>query len=236
MVSKAFGSMGPSPCLWPGACLTNVEAGQVVFAQGDHADGVFHLRVGKVKLTTLSQQGKEAIVALLGPGDFFGEACLAGQRTRTTTATAMVAAAVSHFDQAAVLRLAHDDAEFAKTFIAFLLTRNLRLEADLIDQLFNSCEKRLARLLLLLANFGTDETLQPKLPKISQETLAEMIGTTRPRVNVLMNKFRRLGLIAYDGTIEVRPSLLQAVLSDQDAPARRPPRANLAGETDFGLG
>ena len=187
---------------------------QTVFAQGDQADAVFYIRAGKVKFSVVSEQGKEAVVAILDAGHFFGEGCLAGQTRRMATATTMTDGAVVRLDKAAVVRVIQHEPEFSEVFIAHLLGRNIRVEADLVDQLFNSSEKRLARLLLLLANFGKEEEPEPMIAKISQETLAEMIGTTRSRVSHFMNKFRKLGFISYNGGIEVHRSLLNVVLHE----------------------
>ena len=188
--------------------------GQLVFQQGDPADALFYIQSGKVKVTTLSRHGKEAVVAILGPGDFFGEGCMAGQPLRISSAEAMEDALVSRLSKDAVTRALRDRPEFSALFMAYLLARNIRIEADLIDHLFNSSEKRLARLLLLLANFGKDGTPQPIASPISQEILADMIGTTRSRVSFFMNKFRRLGFIEYNGHLEVHSSLLGIVLHD----------------------
>jgi CRP/FNR family cyclic AMP-dependent transcriptional regulator len=205
----------------PGRTITNYRAGRVIYSQGDIADAVFYIQDGKVKLSVNSTQGKEAVVALLGPGDFCGEACLGGQIKRVGTATIMADAVIARISKAAMVAAIHRNPSLAEMFIAYTLNRTLRVEADLIDQLFNSSEKRLARLLLLLANFGKEGSPQPIAVKISQETLAEMIGTTRPRVNAFMNKFRKLGFIDYNGGISVNASLLSAVLSEQmDGPDR----------------
>jgi CRP/FNR family cyclic AMP-dependent transcriptional regulator len=188
---------------------------QIVFSQGDPADAVFYIRKGKVKVTVVSEQGKEAVVALLGGDDFFGEACLAGQATRIATVAAITESIIVRLERAAIVRLIQTDPAFSELFIAHLLDRTIRVEADLVDQLFNSSEKRLARLLLLLANFGKEGKREPVIAKISQETLAEMIGTTRSRVSFFMNKFRDLGFIDYNGGIAVHSSLLNVVLHDQ---------------------
>jgi CRP-like cAMP-binding protein len=190
-------------------------ADQIVFAQGDPADSVFYLQNGKVKLTVVSEQGKEAIVAILGANDFFGEGSLAGQKHRLGTAATIMESIIVRLDKAAILRVIRQEPAFAEMFIAHLLGRTMRVEADLVDQLFNSSEKRLARLLLLLANFGKEDNPEPMIAKISQETLADMIGTTRSRVSFFMNKFRRLGFIDYNGGIEVHRSLLNVVLNDE---------------------
>jgi CRP/FNR family transcriptional regulator, cyclic AMP receptor protein len=194
--------------------ILKLSKDQTVFAQGDRADAVFYIREGKVKFSVVSEQGKEAVVAILDAGDFFGEGCLAGQTRRMATARTMTDAAVVRLEKAAVVRVIQHEPEFSEVFIAHLLGRNIRVEADLVDQLFNSSEKRLARLLLLLANFGQAEEPEPMIAKISQETLAEMIGTTRSRVSHFMNKFRKLGFISYNGGIEVHRSLLNVVLHE----------------------
>ena len=197
-----------------GRSITEPRDGEIIFSQGDPADALFYIQEGKVKVTTLSSHGKEAVVAILGAGDFFGEGCLAGQPLRISTVAAMADSNIARLDKAAVVRVMHDEPAFSGLFMEHLLARNIRMEADLIDQLFNSSEKRLARLLLLLANFGKDGTPQPVVAKISQEMLAEMIGTTRSRVSSFMNKFRRLGFIDYNGHLEVHSSLLSIVLHD----------------------
>src|ERR1700719_706961 len=188
---------------------------EIVFSQGDPADAVFYIQSGKVKVTVVSEQGKEAVVAMLGPNQFFGEGCLAGQARRIATVATIMDSVIVRLEKAAIVRVIHREPAFSEMFIAHLLSRAIRVEADLVDQLFNSSEKRLARLLLLLANFGKDEKPEPVLAKISQETLAEMIGTTRSRVSFFMNKFRKLGLIDYNGSIEIHSSLLNVVLRDQ---------------------
>ncbi|MFD0987050.1 Crp/Fnr family transcriptional regulator [Methyloligella solikamskensis] len=191
------------------------EPGTDVFSQGDTADAVFYISKGKVKIRVLSDQGKEAVVALLGEEQFFGESCLVGQLQRIATATTITAASITRIAKSEIVRMIHADPAFSESFIIHLLNRAVRTEADLVDQLFNSSEKRLARTLLLLANFGSDSGPQPVIAKISQETLAQMIGTTRGRVSFFMNKFRKLGFISYNGRIEVHQSLLNAVLHDQ---------------------
>jgi CRP-like cAMP-binding protein len=188
---------------------------QIVFSQGDLADAVFYIQKGKVKVTVVSEQGREAVVAILGADEFFGEACLAGQAQRISTATTMSEAVIVRLERAAIIRVIHDEPAFSEMFIAHLLGRTIRVEADLVDQLFNSSEKRLARVLLLLANFGKEGKPEPIIAKISQETLAEMIGTTRSRVSFFMNRFRKLGFITYNGSIHVHSSLLNAVLHEQ---------------------
>jgi CRP-like cAMP-binding protein len=193
--------------------LLTYRRGGVVFAQGEAADDVRYLQKGAVKLSVLSRLGKEAVVAILGPGDFFGEGVLAGQAVRIGTATATMTTRVLTIEKTVMLRLLRSDPAFSGRFISYMLTRNIRVEADLVDQLFNSSEKRLARTLLLLARYG-GKNPQRTIPRISQETLAEMIGTTRTRVNFFMNKFRKLGLIEYNGTLKVNSALLSVVLHD----------------------
>jgi CRP/FNR family cyclic AMP-dependent transcriptional regulator len=188
--------------------------GAVVFAQGAQANSVFYVQEGGIKLSVLSSAGKEAVVAMLGPGDFFGEGCLAGQPLRMGTATAVMRTALLRIPKRDMVRMLHEHAEFSDRFLAHMLTRNIRIEEDLVDQLFNSSEKRLARTLLLLARYGKEDTTPRVLPKLSQETLAEMVGTTRSRVNFFMNKFRKLGLIEYNGGLKVNSSLLSIVLHD----------------------
>ncbi|AZG75885.1 Crp/Fnr family transcriptional regulator [Methylocystis rosea] len=208
-----------------GRSTSNWNKGQVIFSQGDPADALFFIQEGKVKVTTLSTQGKEAVVAILGASDFFGEGCLAGQKLRISTLTAITDCTLSRVEKATVIRLLHDNPDFSALFMTYLLARNIRIEADLIDQLFNSSEKRLARLLLLLANFGQEGSPQPILASITQETLADMIGTTRSRVSFFLNKFRRLGFIEYNGHFTVHSSLLNVVLHDD-------PRAALSSQAD----
>jgi CRP-like cAMP-binding protein len=186
-----------------------------IFSQGDFADAVFYIQKGKVKVTVVSEQGKEAVVAMLGRDEFCGEGCLAGQPRRMATATAMTDCEIMRLEKWAVVRIIHDEPQFSEMFVAHLLARTIRVEEDLVDQLFNSTEKRLARALLILANFGKEGRPEPIIPKVSQETLAEMIGATRSRVSHFMNKFRELGFIDYNGNIEVHSSLLSVVLHDQ---------------------
>jgi CRP/FNR family cyclic AMP-dependent transcriptional regulator len=197
-----------------GQSVGKYRNGQTVFAQGDAADAVFYIQKGKAKVTVVSEQGKEAIVAILSADDFVGEACLAGQTRRIATVTAMTDSVIVRIEKAVVIRRLHEEPAFSEMLMAHILNRAIRVEADLVDQLFNSSEKRLARLLLLLANYGKDTKPEPILAKISQETLAEMIGTTRSRVSFFMNKFRKLGLIQYNGSIEVHSSLLNVVLHE----------------------
>jgi CRP/FNR family transcriptional regulator, cyclic AMP receptor protein len=198
-----------------GRSISKYRKDQVVFSQGDPADAVFYIQKGKVKVTVVSDQGKEAVVALLGAAEFCGEGCLAGQPRRMATVTAMTDCTIMRLDKTRIIRVLHDEPGFSEVFISHLLARTIRVQEDLVDQLFNSSEKRLARLLLLLANFGKEGRPEPIIAKISQETLAEMIGTTRSRVSFFMNKFRRLGFVDYNGSgLEVHSSLLNVVLHD----------------------
>ena len=198
-----------------GKTILEFRKDEHVFKQGDVADAVFYIHKGKVKLTVLSEQGKEAVVAILEPGQFFGEGCMNGHKLRISTTTAMDDCLITSITKSAMIAAIHDEPKFSELFMTYLLTRNSRIEEDLIDQLFNSSERRLARLLLLLANFGKEGSPQPISPNISQATLAEMVGTTRSRVSHFMNKFRKLGLISYNGHIEVNSSLLSAVLHEK---------------------
>jgi CRP/FNR family transcriptional regulator, cyclic AMP receptor protein len=197
-----------------GRSIVDYRKNQVVFAQGDKAETVFYLRKGKVKLTVVSNQGKEAVVAILGEGEFFGEGCLIAQPLRMATATTLMPCSIMRLEKAAMVRVLHAEPTFSERFITHLLARNIRVEEDLVDQLFNSAEKRLARVLLLLANFGKEGKPEAVIPKISQETLADMIGTTRSRVSFFMNKFRKLGFIYYNDGLEVHSSLLNIILHD----------------------
>jgi CRP-like cAMP-binding protein len=194
--------------------VVSYAKGKIVFSQGQPSDAVMYIQKGSVKMSVLSRTGKEAVVAMLGPGDFFGEGALTGQSIRIGTATATAPTTVLIIEKAAMLRLLRDEPTFSERFIAYMLARNLRIEADLVDHLFNSSEKRLARALLLLSRYGDQRGPERRIPKISQETLAEMIGTTRSRVNFFMNKFRDLGFIEYNGDIKIDPSLLSVVLHD----------------------
>jgi CRP-like cAMP-binding protein len=198
-----------------GRTISGYQKNQVVYRQGDPADSVFYMQRGKAKVTVISALGKEAVVAVLGPGDFFGEGCLGGQDLRLATVTTLGECSITSIPKVQIVGIIHTEPAFAELFIAHLLARNKRVEEDLVDQLFNSSEKRLARALLLLANFGKEGDPEPILAKISQETLAEMIGTTRSRVSFFMNKFRQLGLITYNGHIEVHRSLLNLVLHEK---------------------
>ena len=200
-----------------GKTIFDCRKNQIVFSQGEIADAVFYIQQGKVKLTVVSEQGKEAVVAILGPGHFFGEGCLNGHPLRIATArTVDDDCVVTRLEKATMIATIHQEPEFSELFMSYLLTRNSRIEEDLIDQLFNSSEKRLARLLLLLANFGKEGKPEPIVGKFSQETLADMIGTTRSRVSKFMNKFRDLGLLSYSGSsIEVHSALLSVLLNDK---------------------
>jgi CRP/FNR family transcriptional regulator, cyclic AMP receptor protein len=198
-----------------GKTMLKFHSNQKVFAQGEVADTVFYIQKGSVKLTVVSEHGKEAVVGILESGQFFGEGCMNGHPLRIATTTAMEECVITSITKEAMIELLHEEPKFSELFMAYLLTRNGRIQEDLIDQLFNSSEKRLARLLLLLANFGKEGSPQLVSPNISQETLAEMIGTTRSRVSFFMNKFRKLGLISYNGRIEVHNSLLDAVLHEK---------------------
>jgi CRP-like cAMP-binding protein len=211
------------PTFDPKAFLATVSRGrtvsayrkeEVVFLQSSPADAVFYIQNGKIKIVVASKQGKEAVIAILGPGDFFGEGCLIGQPLRLATARAMAESEVMRLGKAEMIRVLHAEAAFGELFMAHLLTRNSRIEEDLVDQLFNSSEKRLARTLLILANFGKDGGPQPITTPISQETLAEIIGTTRSRVSQFMNKFRKLGFIEYNGHLHIHSSLLSVVLRE----------------------
>jgi CRP-like cAMP-binding protein len=213
-----------------GKTISVYRKDQIIFSQGEVADTIFYLQKGGVKIVVLSDQGKEAVVGILEPGQFFGEGCMNGHSLRIATSTATEESLITSISKSAMIAVLHDEPKFSELFVAYLLTRNSRVEDDLIDQLFNSSEKRLARLLLLLAKFGKEGSPTPISPSISQETLAEMIGTTRSRVSFFMNKFRKLGLISYNGKIEVHNSLLDAVLrekpqlqrdGDADTPEKR---------------
>jgi CRP-like cAMP-binding protein len=197
-----------------GRTLVKYRRNQVIFAQGDAAEAVYYIEDGRIKVTVVSDQGKEAVVAIHDKGDFFGEACLTGQPRRLATATAMTDGVIMRLDKASIVRVLHDEPKFSDMFMSYLLTRTVRVEADLVDQLFNSSEKRLARVLLLMANFAKEGRPETVISKMSQETLAEMIGTTRSRVNVFMNKFRKLGFVEYNGEMKVHSSLLNIVLHD----------------------
>jgi CRP-like cAMP-binding protein len=219
MASKKNPSFDPRSFLskvGEGRSIGKYRKDQIVFSQGDPADAVFYIQSGKVKVTVVSEQGKEAVVAILGADNFFGEGCLAGQPRRMATVSTMAEGLFMRLEKASVVRVIHEEPAFSEMFIAHLLARTIRVEEDLIDQLFNSSEKRLARMLLLLANFGKEGRPEPVIANVSQETLAEMIGTTRSRVSHFMNKFRKLGFIDYDcGGLQVHSSLLNVILHDQ---------------------
>jgi len=197
-----------------GRKISTFRAKETLFSQGEPAKHVLYIQEGGVKLTVVNEAGKEAVVSILGPGDFLGEGCLAGQTICIATATAVNATTALVIEKREMIRALHEEHEFSDRFITYMLGRNIRVEEDLIDQLFNSSEKRLARTLLLLARYGTQGTPKTVLPKVSQETLAEMIGTTRSRVNFFMNKFKKLGFIEYNGEIHINPALLSVVLHD----------------------
>jgi len=202
-----------------GRTISKYRKDEAVFAQGDPANAVFYIRKGECKVTVVSEQGKEAVVAIHGKRDFFGEGCLNGHRRRLATVTAITASEIMRLEKATMVQVLHDQPKFSELFISYLVARNVRVEADLVDQLFNSSEKRLARLPLLMANFGKEGRPEPVLAKISQTTLAEVIGTTRSRVSFFMNKFRKLGFIDYNGDLQVHNSLLNVILHD-DPPIR----------------
>ena len=195
-----------------GRTVKEYAAGETIFHQEDPANTVFYIQQGEIKLAVVSHDGKEAVISILGEGDFFGEGCLAGQRVRMSTAVAVTVSVIMRIEKAAFTRVLHDEPSFSERFVAHLLARNVRFEEDLVDQFFNPSEKRLARVLLLLANFAKEGKPEKVIPKISQETLAQMIGTTRSRVSFFMNKFRKLGFIEYNGGLEVHSSLLNVIL------------------------
>lgn len=197
-----------------GRKIVDYSKNQVVFSQAERSDAIFYIQKGKVKLTVVSKRGKEAVIALLGEGDFFGEGCLAGQPLRMATAVSLSNCSILKLEKAGVVRLLREEPAFSEMFVAHLLSRNIKIEEDLVDQLFNSSEKRLARVLLLLANFGKEGRPEEVIPKMSQETLAEIIGTTRSRVSFFMNRFRKLGFIEYNGSLKIHSSLLNVILHD----------------------
>ncbi len=211
----AFDAMDFLAKVGAGKTIRNFQKNEIVFLQGDAADTVHYIQKGKIKLTVISKHDKEAVVGIMGPGQFFGEGCMNGHALRISTTTAMEDCVITSITKQAMKAALHDQSAFSELFVAYLLTRNSRIEEDLIDQLFNSSERRLARMLLLLSHFGKEGTPQLITPNVSQETLAEMIGTTRSRVCHFMNKFRKLGLISYNGHIEVNSALLDAVLRDK---------------------
>ncbi|MDQ7249932.1 Crp/Fnr family transcriptional regulator [Dongia sedimenti] len=207
----------------PGAFLASIgigrksekfKRGKAIFRQGDEADAVYYIDKGKVNITVASKQGKEGVIAILEPGEFFGEGCLAGQPVHMATAAALSDAVVLRIEKETMIRLLRDQPDFSQLFMGFLLSRNVQIEADLVDQLFNSSEKRLARVLLLLAHFGKEGKMEPVIPKISQDLLAARVGTTRSRINYFMNKFRKLGFIEYNGTLKVNSALLNVIVHD----------------------
>ena len=197
-----------------GRSTASYERGQPIFRQGDAADAVFYVETGKVQITVVSEQGKEGVIGMLDAGEFFGEGCLAGQPLHMASASATAEPAIVRIEKDAMIRALHDEPAFSQLFMAYLLSRNVQIEADLVDQLFNSSEKRLARVLLLLAHFGKDGKLDPVIPHINQELLAARVGTTRPRINYFMNKFRKLGFIEYNGGLKVHSSLLNVIVHD----------------------
>jgi CRP-like cAMP-binding protein len=211
---RSFSSQSFLAHAGPGKTLVQCPKNYTIFSQGDKASAVYYVRAGKVKLTVLSDQGKEAVVAILEAEHFFGEQCLTGQAVRTTTATALEDTTILRIDEETMVQTLREEPSFNELFLKYLLSYSLRVEEDLVDQLFNSSEKRLARVLLLLANFGKKGKPQTTLGHVSQEMLADMIGTTRPRVNFFMNKFRKLGFVDYNGTLRVHSSLLNVVLHD----------------------
>jgi CRP/FNR family cyclic AMP-dependent transcriptional regulator len=223
-ISRRSPKASRAPKFDAGLFLTSVGAGRSttryrpqasIFVQGDPADAVFYIEKGNVQLTVVSEHGKEGVIAMPGAGDFFGEGCLAGQPLYIASATARSNSVVVRIEKETMIRVLHEQPALSDMFMAFLLSRNTRFEADLVDHLFNSSEKRLARLLMLLANFGKEGKLEPVIPKISQETLAARIGTTRSRINYFMNKFRKLGLIEYNGELKVHTSLLNVIIHDE---------------------
>jgi CRP-like cAMP-binding protein len=217
MPKKTRPSFNPKSLLahGKGRSIATYKKNQIIFSQGDRADAVFYVQKGKLRVSVVSDRGKEAIVSILGADEFFGEGSLSGQPLRTATVDAMTESVVVRIEKEEMLRLLHEKGSFSEMFMTHLLKRAMRVEADLIDQLFNSSERRLARLLLILANYGNEGKPEPILAKISQETLAEMVGTTRSRVSFFMNRFRKLGFITYNGHIEVHKSLLNLVLHEQ---------------------
>jgi CRP-like cAMP-binding protein len=212
--SQPFDSKTFLAVVGEGRTIAQYRKNHIIFNQGDPADSVFYIQRGKIKIAIVSPRGKEAVIAILSEGFFFGEGCLAGQPVRMATALAITDSSVVQVKRAVMTRILREQPEFSETFITHLLTRNIRIEEDLVDQLFNSSEKRLARILLLLANFGKDARPEEVIPNISQETLAEMVGTTRSRVSFFLNKFRKLGFIEYNGEIHVHSSLLNVILHD----------------------
>jgi len=217
-----------------GRSIAKYRKDEAIFSQGETADIVFYILKGKVKVTVFSEHGKEAVIAILGKEEFCGEGCLAGQKRRMATASAMTECEIMGIDRDSIVRALHDEPAFSEMFVAYLLARTIRVEEDLVDQLFNSSEKRLARALLLLANFGKEGRPEAIIGRVSQETLAEMIGTTRSRVSFFMNKFRKLGFIDYNGKLEVHSSLLSVVLNDQP-PIKNKKKPNGSREPKAGV-
>ena len=217
MAGKTAQRFDPQPFLalvGNGRSIVNYQRGQLIFRQGDAADAVFYIHEGKVQITVVSEQGKEGVIGVLEAGEFFGEGCLAGQPLHMATASATAECAVARIEKDAMIRKLRDEPTFSQLFMAYLLSRNVQIEADLVDQLFNSSEKRLARVLLMLAQFGKDGKMEPVIPDINQELLAARVGTTRSRVNFFMNKFRKLGFIEYNGSLKVHSSLLNVIVHD----------------------
>ena len=212
--NRHFDAQAMLTSLGTGRSTAAHKADETIFRQGDRANAVFYIAAGKVRLTVVSEQGKEGVIAMLGAGDFFGEGCLAGQPLHMASAVATSASDIVRVEKETMVRLLLEQPAFSEMFLAFLLSRNIEIQEDLVDQLFNSSEKRLARLLLLLANFGKDGKMEPVIPKISQETLAARVGTTRSRINFFMNKFRKLGLIEYNGHLKVHTALLNVIVHD----------------------
>ncbi len=212
--ATGFDPMAFMTSVGSGRVAAKYKANSVVFRQGEPADAVFYIERGKVKLSVVSRQGKEGVVAILSAGDFFGEGCLAGQPLHMATAATLADSAIVRIEKRAMIRLLQDEPTLSSMFMSFLLSRNVQFEADLVDQLFNSSERRLARVLLLLANFGKDGKLEPVIPRISQEMLAARVGTTRSRINFFMNKFRKLGFIEYNGGLHVHSGLLNVVIHE----------------------
>ena len=217
MASGSVQRFDPQPFLASvgnGRTIAKYQRGQPIFRQGDPADAVFYIHKGNVRITVVSEQGKEGVIGVLGAGEFFGEGCLAGQPLHMATASATAECAIARIEKDAMIRKLRDEPAFSQLFMAYLLSRNVQIEADLVDQLFNSSEKRLARVLLLLAQFGKDGKMEPVIPDINQELLAARVGTTRSRVNFFMNKFRKLGFIEYNGSLKVHSSLLNVIVHD----------------------
>lgn len=217
MVSKTVQRFDPQPFLASvgnGRSIVNYQRGQLIFRQGDAADSVFYIHEGKVQITVVSEQGKEGVIGVLEAGEFFGEGCLAGQPLHIATASATAECAIARIEKEAMIRKLRDEPAFSQQFMAYLLSRNVQIESDLVDQLFNSSEKRLARVLLMLAQFGKDGKMEPVIPDINQELLAARVGTMRSRVNFFMNKFRKLGFIDYNGSLKVHSSLLNVIAHD----------------------